>query len=238
MTLGYIRKRDRVDPKLLRKKVDTPLTTAIREEIKRLADEKEFTLGTLRSIERVAAHGRAMLQGTADLDGLLGGRGGGADMEIDGLADDLMGNYSGVISGSSSVENFGTRAMRELTAMLPKILEGRNRPSTVELVRALAVARKEGLDEVAKDLQKQIKGATTDTPKPATPLKRTAESKRALPPGSYWKPCSDLPDGGRYIERGDPEWRLVEYNWITASNAKAGDFAPVTIDAPELGDAA
>lgn len=148
-----LRRKRSEDAKMLRKKVDYPLTKAIRDEIKRLADEENFTLGTLRAIERVAAHGCAMLQGTADLDGLLGGAGIG---QVD---------YSGgTLPASSPVENFGSRAMRELTAMLPKILEGRNRPSTVELVRSLAFARKEGLDDIAADLEQQIKGAVADKP--------------------------------------------------------------------------
>jgi hypothetical protein len=229
-----MRKRDRDNPALLRKKVDTPLTKAIREEIKRLADEEKFTLGMLRAIERVAAHGRAMLSGTAELDALLGG--GSGPLDLDDLEDDLLGGSSyigGGISTSSTAENFGSRAMRELTAMLPKILEARNRTSTVELVRALAVARKEGLDEVAADLQEQIKGAKEDEPVPSV-----AKPLHELPRGAYWRPDDEALGtlAGRYIARGDPEWKIEEYNALTGDNAKATDFPRVIIEPPGAGE--
>ncbi len=240
-----MRKRGQIDPKTLRKKVDTPLAKSIREEIKRLADDDNFTLGTLHAIERVAAHGRAMLQGTADLDGLLGspGQGVGAigyDTDIDGLENDLMASYSGgPMLTSSPVENFGSRAMREVMAVLPKILEGRNRPSTVELVRSLALARKEGLDDVAKDLEQQIKGVTA-APEP-TVAKPLGEMPRKLPNGAYYKPSATVPGGGVYVERNDPEWRIEEYNDFTGESAKATDFPAVVVappPAPEIGGAA
>lgn len=226
---------------MLRKKVDTPLTKAILAEIKTLADSENFTLGTLKSIERVAAHGRAMLQGTAELDALLGGglnvgQGeiGMPDLNIDDIESDLMGSYS-AIAASSPVENFGSRAMREVVAMLPKILEGRNKTSTIELVRALAVARKEGLDDVAKDLEQQIKGVTAETPKPKLNANTGA---RPLPNGAYYRPDPADLRTGRYIERDDPEWKLEEYNALTGADAKATDFPPVTIEPPVIGGAA
>lgn len=244
-----MRKRGRDDPKLLRKKVDPPLTVAIREEIKRLADEEKFTLGTLKSIERVAAHGRAMLQGTAQFDALLGGGNllqdggiGAVGYDSDGLEDELLegGRYiGGTIQSSSSVENFGSRAMRELTAMLPKILEGRNRPSTVELVRALSEARKQGLDDVAADLERQIK-RVKDEPEPATVERSRSELTRS----AYFAREVDHPNGGRYVAPGDPGWSVDRYNEITGESATAQDFEaalPSELpddETPEIGGAA
>ncbi len=53
-------------------------------------------------------------------------------------------------------ENFGMTAMRELIAIAKTF----NGPSPAKLVEALAIAKEKGLEDVAKDLENQLKVAT------------------------------------------------------------------------------
>ena len=63
---------------------------------------------------------------------------------------------------------------------------------------------------------------------------------RKLPPGAYWSHCAALPDAGRYVAPGDPDWDVDEYNRLTGENALREDF-PITApedEPPVIGDAA
>jgi hypothetical protein len=150
------------NPAVLKKEAKSPLADAIKGEIRRLLDAPNFTLGTLRAVERVAAHGRAMLAGQAELDTLLGDTLSQAGDDYSGLGslgvdDGYGGMISGPLVGSPSVENFGSKALRELISLVPKL--NKSKSSLVSQVRALAEARKLGLDDVADKLEKELTGA-------------------------------------------------------------------------------
>jgi hypothetical protein len=152
------RKKD--NPKTLKRKADSPMAVALRAEIKRLVETEPFTLGTMRAIGRVAELGRQILTGEAELDALLPEFGNNS-ISLSGTPS--IGDYLepvepiGFDGGLMDGENMGTRATREFMGLIPKVLEAQKKPRMVETVRALAIARKEGLDDIAEQLMEQLK---------------------------------------------------------------------------------
>jgi hypothetical protein len=140
MTMYVAKHSRREDPKTLTRKIDSPLADAVREEIIRLVNAETFTLGTLRAIERVAEHGRMMLIDANEL------RAAGALEALD--------NDEGV-QMVDPLENFGAKAIRELIGGMQAATA--KPTSLVETVRAIAEARKLGLDNIAAELEASLK---------------------------------------------------------------------------------
>lgn len=151
---------DDASANVLKRPADSPIAKAIKTEIRELLEAEKFTLGSLRAIERLAAHGRALLTGRAELDELLGdnlGVSGVAPLGYDSLGYDDFGPIggTGVLAPSAPIENFGTKAIREMMSAIPKL--NQRKTSIVEMIRALAEAKKHGLDNVAAQIEEELK---------------------------------------------------------------------------------
>lgn len=158
--------RQRTPTALLKTAIQSPIADAIQKELAELAATTPFTIGTISAIQRLAQHGRELLSSQAELNMILAhpGRIGNAGSLVDtaqlpfddGFVDDYISLSNPLpLSPSPPIENFGTKAMREMVSAIPKALN--RKPSLVELVRALGEARKLGLDDVAEHLTKEIK---------------------------------------------------------------------------------
>ena len=151
------------------------ISEALRREVIRLATEGDdkvggnFTPEVAARIERVVLAGRTLLMAEKisahDAEAMLRWRrknllGGGSMVAGDELDDYALGND--MLSGSvpmvmsSPAENFGMSAIRELISAARGVNE-----SPSKLVEALAVARHEGLTDVAAELEKKL-GVTKD----------------------------------------------------------------------------
>ncbi len=148
-----------------------PLQEALRSEILKLASEgdpksKELTPEILLRIMRVAKTGRDLLTALTvnpkNLAALVkrprspfGIPAYGGDDNLDDLGgDEGDGTLPIPYASAPAAENFGMVAIREIISAA-KNLNG-NGPSPVKLVEALAIAREKGLQDVAKDLEKQL----------------------------------------------------------------------------------
>lgn len=148
---------------------------ALRLEMMKLV-EGTLTEEVLLRIMRVAKTGRELLMSLAVSPGnlanmvkrtngfldssFLGGSDGGL-----GLMDTpVVGTMSAIPYATASPnENFGMTALREIIAAV----KNQNGTSPVKLVEALAIARENKLDDVAKDLERQLgMGKEKETPKP------------------------------------------------------------------------
>jgi hypothetical protein len=143
-----------------------PLAEALRAEILKLATDGDqkgdgaLTAEVLLRIMRVAKTGRDLLVSLSANSSNLANMirrpatpfafpmlGGNVDEE--GLGDPM----NPVYAPAPAAENFGMTALREMIAAA-KNLNGGNSPS--RLVEALAIAREKGLDDVARELEKQL----------------------------------------------------------------------------------
>lgn len=142
----------------------TPLSEALRGELIRVLtegsknDDGVLTPLVLSRVERIARTGRDLLVAASaspqNLAAMVrrkrlpwGGYG------LDLTSDDAFvdGSNDNVFAPSQPAENFGMTAIREMVAAVKNV---NNDP--VKLVHALAVARREGLDDVARDLEAQL----------------------------------------------------------------------------------
>jgi hypothetical protein len=145
------------------------LPEALRAEILKLAtdgDEKSagaLTADVLLRIMRVAKTGRDLLvslnASPSNLASMIKRPAFGFGSAQNVNSDDGDLESSGILWGSpfaqsSPSENFGMMAMREIIAAAKNIHNGKTSPA--ELVEALIVARKEGLSDVAKELEAQL----------------------------------------------------------------------------------
>lgn len=151
----------------------TPISEALRAEIIRIAtegsveDDGAITPAVLTRIRQVAKTGRdvlvAMNTSPTNLAALvkrrrLGPWGMGGMDPDDLVGDDLGGDVvdgagvlGGVLAPAPLGENFGMVALRELIAGMKQANQSPDR-----LVEALATARREGLDDVARKLEEQL----------------------------------------------------------------------------------
>lgn len=147
----------------------------LREELMKLVREGDtkkeaaLTPAVLLRIMRVAKTGRDLLVSLNVKDSNLAGmvrrpRFGGPLMEDDGGEEyetGLVGMGQAIpLAPAMPNENFGMTAMREMIA----IAKNFNGPSPAKLVEALAVAKENGLDDVAKQLEEQLKEMTAKQP--------------------------------------------------------------------------
>ena len=138
----------------------SPLAKAVQVELRALLNAEPFHGSQLLQIEQLANHTRSIL---ASALGLVDD----PYSEIEGC----VGGYGGAIYGAplypggngsmpfSSDETFGARALREMGATSSK-------DDPEKIVAALAVARKEGMDDVAAKLASKL-GVSPDAPAPA-----------------------------------------------------------------------
>lgn len=149
-----------------------PVAEALRAEILKLAtdgDQKSegaLTAEILMRIMRVAKTGRDLLVSLSvspsNLAGMIkrpnpfGMSYSGQETMDDslGLVDVSMGGAIMPYASSPQSENFGMTAIREIIAAT-KNLNG-NGASPAKLVEALVIARKEGLDDVVRELEMQL----------------------------------------------------------------------------------
>ncbi len=159
----------------------------LREELMKLVREGDtkkegaLTPAVLLRIMRVAKTGRDLLVSLNVKDSNLAGmvrrpRFGGPLM-ADDLGDELETGIPGLgqavpYEPAMPNENFGMTAMREFIA----IAKNFNGPSPAKLVEALAVAKENGLDDVAKQLEEQLKEMTAKQPQ------GVADPAKAAPP--------------------------------------------------------
>jgi len=161
-----------------------PLAEALRAEILKLATDGDpgsdgaLTAGVLLRITRVAKTGRDLLvsleTSPSNLAGMVSRPSGMLGYVQDGDGDVQVGSVGTMAfpyAQSSPNENFGMTAIREMISAVKSHMESKNTPavayvSTVELVEALAIAKKEGLDDVARELETQLKA---QKPAPAAP---------------------------------------------------------------------
>jgi len=166
-----------------------PVSEALRAEILKLATDGDpgsdgaLTAGVLLRIMRVAKTGRDLMVSLETSPSNLAGMVGRPNLPSLSLSPAaLYGDGDGDIQAgsvgmafpyapSSPNENFGMTAIREIIAAVKSHIEGRNTPaveyvSIVELVEALAIAKKEGLDDVARELESQLKA---QKPAPVAP---------------------------------------------------------------------
>lgn len=160
-----------------------PLVEALRSEILKLTTEGDqknngaLTADVLARVVRVAKTGRDLIlslsMNPSNLAGMIkrpaGFYGMGQGDLGDVSLDDSVPNYQ-AFSPSSSSENFGMVAMREIISAM-KSING----SPAKLVEALAIAREKGLIDVAKDLEAQL-----GVGKPASALPSTAKPETLI----------------------------------------------------------
>ncbi len=163
------------------------LSTAevLREELMKLVREGDtkkegaLTPAVLLRIMRVAKTGRDLLVSLNVKDSNLAGmvrrpRFGGPLSIGENYGDEDLEDVGGAMAvpfaPAMPQENFGMTAMREMIA----IAKNFNGPSPAKLVEALAVAKENGLDDVAKQLEEQLKEMTAKQPQGvADPAKGT-----------------------------------------------------------------
>jgi len=160
-----------------------PLAEALRAEILKLATDGDpgsdgaLTAGILLRIMRVAKTGRDLLvsldTSPSNLAGMVVRPSLPSLLYGDGDGDIQAGSVGMAFpyAQSSQNENFGMTAIREIISAVKSHMESKNITaveyvSTVELVEALAIAKKEGLDDVARELENQLKAKK---PAPAAP---------------------------------------------------------------------
>jgi hypothetical protein len=149
-----------------------PLAEALRAEILRLASDGALTADVLLRIMRVAKTGRDLLvsleASPSNLAGMLRRPRSPYALPVVGesMEDDDGGiSIGSVYSPAPQTENFGMTAIRELVATAKNL----NGPSPSKLVEALAIAREKGLDDVARELEKQL-GVGSETKAAAPPV--------------------------------------------------------------------
>lgn len=127
-----------------------PIADAIRNELRRLLDSERFGIAELTRIAKVADAGRGTLQA---LEGIVPrGRGNGFGVQLSPYEGGSIGLP---ITGTNNPETFGTTALREVRSMF-KALGDRNKRTRMTIIRELALAKKEGLDDLAAELRQEL----------------------------------------------------------------------------------
>ncbi len=135
------------------KPATTSAAAAVREELRALLTAEPFGLQQLTNIESIARAGKMLLQATQGHtpNGLSQNIGGG------------MGYYSAVGQMDGGIatpfipnqnETFGAKALREVVAALKRA--GDQSRTRMTVLRELALARKEGLEDLAVELKAEL----------------------------------------------------------------------------------
>lgn len=133
------------------------LKEALRDEMRRILDEGEFTIATCSTLMRMAEAARDFLRANAvKPEDLTTDQESGADV-------------IGIGPAAPDAETFGTKMIRELLASVPDMLR-MQRENPGSLVQAIAVARSKGMPDVAAALEKRLIGASLDGVRPVSPL--------------------------------------------------------------------
>lgn len=122
------------------------LRATLQKQLRAIVD-RPLTSASLRELSGVASNAQQLLV-SLEAPGALPGRrpGGGITMDY------ALSAYSPMDMGANSAETFGTSAIRELTASA-------NKSKPLEIIRAIAEAKKLGLDEsIIEDLKSQLPG--------------------------------------------------------------------------------
>jgi hypothetical protein len=168
-----------------------PVAESLRAELLKLATEGDpkhkgaLTAEVLARIMRVAKTGRDVLVSLnisgSNLANLVRRRRGpmytpwGGQDEMDEGLEEGVGQSGGPLAFSTPQENFGMTALRELIAGAQKHFGGTGKGSTKDLIEALVLARKEGLTDVAAELETQL--GFKKAPVLALPAPAVAEPK-------------------------------------------------------------
>lgn len=150
------RKESAVDMKAAKlKHLGAPeeLKQALLDQLKRVI-AKPIGPKMLKELAKTALLSQRLLITAGDPNALPGRRRGmGMPYGVDAVfADDDDMGFDGPMPIAPPAETFGASAIRELIAATKE----KNKPGVVELTKALGIAKKEGLDEVAKNLQAQL----------------------------------------------------------------------------------
>ena len=120
----------------------TQAAKAVLKELHVMLETEPFGIAELTHVAEIAEAGRLLLQAT-----------GKQSLEA------VMGNLGEVTVAGNVVTNpaetFGATAMRELQAILPKLFAKSQSPE--DLVRAIAAAREEKMDDIADDLRDKLR---------------------------------------------------------------------------------
>jgi len=138
--IGRKKMRPRAVPKT---KETTAAATAVREELRKVIDTEPFGAAELLRLAEIADAGGQLLKATRNK----------FQSAID-EADKLKASGSILGGPANPAETFGAKAIRELQQMIPQLVGTRRSPE--QLVRAIAAARKEGLDDVAEELKSEL----------------------------------------------------------------------------------
>jgi hypothetical protein len=151
---------------------ESPLARALRVDLLEILDRDSFSAPELLEFEQLSTQGLATLEARCGL-GTSPQRQHGQRM-----ANTMMGGYPtmggymgnpGPWAGSSSQETFGASAIRALGSQATVQGQGEK----IELVKAIAVAKEAGLDDVVADLRAQL-SPTAKQAKPSPIVKEEA----------------------------------------------------------------
>ena len=131
------------------------LTDAIRKELRRLIDEPDLDLGR---IGHMALQADDLLVFTSTPEDVMRGK----QTIPNGIAWDP--NLSGA-SPMSSAETYGATVIRELVPALKSMLQGQKETPDA-LVYAIATARREGMTDLAAELEHKLVGKRLDGKRP------------------------------------------------------------------------
>lgn len=170
------------------------LRQALLDQLKRIL-EKPIGPKMLKELAKTALLSQRLLITAGDPSALPNRRRGMGYGGLGGLLveDDIDPEFDGPMPIAPPAETFGASAIRELIAAAKE----KNKPGVVELTKALGIAKKEGLDEVAADLQRQL------LEKPVQREGWDIEPERVLRPEGA--PIEQLAQDVTDILDGDPE---------------------------------
>lgn len=156
---------------------------ALRMELRKMLDDPGFGVKSLIKLERSARAGRAFL---ITLSGKVGDVVvGGQTIENDPDAEETLESglavntavgpvglpspSFGPIAPAPFMETGGAAMIRELVKLVPQMIAGKDgskAESLTNLIDALAVARSQGMTDVAAELEKKIVGKSLDGDRP------------------------------------------------------------------------
>lgn len=130
---------------------------AMRDEMRRILDDGEFTVTSCSTLMRMAEAARDFLRANAvKPEDLTTDQESGADV-------------IGIGPAAPVAETFGSKMIRELLAAMPDLVR-MQRENPGSLVQAIAMARSQGMPDVAAALEKRLVGARLDGARPVSPL--------------------------------------------------------------------
>jgi hypothetical protein len=136
------------------------LSETLRQEIRQILDEGEFTIATAARLERVAHAAKEALAAF-----------GGLPEALAQIKDNQTVEGEPVTFTDNPAESFGARMLKEIVASIAAITAPKPpRESPEELVHALVMARAHGMTDVAAELEKKLCGKSLDGVRPVTAM--------------------------------------------------------------------